>query len=191
MTQWALWPKRDGRPLAIFVVWLCAVLILGAALTALHSAALPAPVLGQGEGGSWRALHVLADDCECSRSVAAELADRGTRRGWREEVVVIGEAPVADDALKNAGFGVRHLSAEQAAREGFQGAPWLVLRDDTGRVVYSGGYAAVRPSPGRKLEDGAIMAALRSGRSVDPLPAFGCATSQRLRQQLDPLHLKY
>ena len=123
--------------------------------------------------------------------MAAELADRGTRRGWREEVVVIGEAPVADDALKNAGFGVRHLSAEQAAREGFQGAPWLVLRDDTGRVVYSGGYAAVRPSPGRKLEDGAIMAALRSGRSVDPLPAFGCATSQRLRQQLDPLHLKY
>jgi hypothetical protein len=191
MTPRAFWPKRDGRPLAIFVAWLCAVLILGTALSALHSIALPAAALGPGPAGSWQALHVLADDCECSSSVAGQLAIRRTLSGWQEQVVVIGEAPVADDALERAGFSVRHLTADQAEREGFQGAPWLVLRDPAGRVVYSGGYAAVRPSPGRKLEDGAIMAAIRSGRSVAPLPAFGCATSEGLRRQLDPLHLKY
>ena len=191
MTTWAPGPKRDGRTLAIFVGWLCAVLILGAALTALHSVALPAPALGPGQTGPWRALHVLADDCECSSSVAGQLVMRRALTGWQEDVVIIGKAPVADEALKSAGFAVRHLTAEQAEREGFQGAPWLVLRDPAGRVAYSGGYAAVRPTPGRKLEDGAIMAAVRSGRSVAPLPAFGCATSESLRQQLDPLHLKY
>ena len=167
------------------------MLVLGAALTVLHSAAIPAPVLHRDAPGEWRALHILADDCDCSKSVADRLASRGRLPNWREDVIVIGRDPVDDTSLTTTGFTVQHLTADDAARAGFQGAPWLVLRDPAGRVVYSGGYTAARPAPGQPTQETKIMQSVRGGQTVNPLPAFGCATSQNLRRQLDPLHLAY
>ncbi len=104
-----------------------------------------------------------------------------------------GIRPALAASLRKAGFNVELTDAEILAKtQGIQGAPWLVLYFPEGRIGYSGGYAAARPgTPGTSNRAETLMAAVAQGETVKSLPSFGCATSQALRAQLDPVGLRY
>jgi len=63
----------------------------------------------------------------------------------------------------------------------------LVVMGPDGELAYVGGYNRHKQSAA--YEDVAIIDELRTGRSVSTLPVFGCATSARLANMVDPLHL--
>ena len=185
--------RRWGAP-ALFGVWFAASSLLGAWTVAQHVLPLPAARPAAAPAGPRpQAWHVLGSDCGCSASVADELAARRPRAGWIEQVWLVGDEPAIAAQLRQAGFSVERVDAEVLAREhGIQGAPWLVLFEAGGRTTYSGGYSRGRPGlAGSVSALPALMDAAETGQAVTALPAYGCATSEALRQRLDPLHLKY
>jgi hypothetical protein len=178
----------------VFGVWFAATSLFGAWTVAQHL--IPLPVARPDDtsaGDRPRAWHVLGSDCGCSASVADELARRGPQRGWREQVWLVGDEPAIAAQLQQAGFAVERIAAEKlAADHQIQGAPWLVLFHADGRTAYSGGYSRQRPGvAGTSSELPGLMAAVAAGRSAEALPAYGCATSESLRRQLDPLNLRF
>lgn len=179
---------------AVFGVWFAATSLLGAWTVAQHVLPLPEARPTAVEAGPRpQAWHVLGSDCGCSASVADELAARRPRDGWIERVWLVGDEPEIAAQLREAGFAVERVDPEVLAREhGIQGAPWLVLFETGGRTAYSGGYSRGRPGVAGSVSAlPALMAAVESGEAPAALPAYGCATSETLRQRLDPLHLKY
>lgn len=140
----------------------------------------------------WRAVHVLAADCGCSAQVAAYLARRGRLAGCEEEAWVVGMDPAMEALLRREQFPVRNVTEDEVfRRHGVQGGPWLLVLRPGGEVAYSGGHADRRPRDDGDMRDLEIWRKLRAGEAVEPLPAFGCAISARLRRDLDPLGLKY
>ncbi len=185
-----------GR-LVVFTVWAILINVPLAYLAANHLVPVPSSAKHSlktfpAAGPEWKAVHLLAADCGCSLSIARHLKSRGAQDGLAETVVLIGDAPDLRAVFGNTRFEVQ--SAEPAGVErdyGVVGGPWLLLFRPDGSVAYSGGYAPVRARDGVVFQDVAIWERIRSGQSVTALPAFGCATSEQLRQVLDPLHLKY
>ena len=178
----------------IFAGWFAVSTLLVVCLHALHATPLPATRAAIRPGdGVWRAIHALGAECGCSSAVADALLARGPRKDWREEIHLVGVSPAIARQLRAAGFPVEEFTpANFTAATGLPGAPWLVLHAPDGQVLYSGGYAPARPGLATTtLLDSALMDLVRSGETVAPYPAFGCATSAALRARLDPLQLKY
>ncbi len=71
---------------------------------------------------------------------------------------------------------------------GIESAPLMIVDDAHGVIRYAGGYTSRKQ--GLDYQDQAIVHQLLSGAEVDPLPLFGCAVSQRLKQMVDPFRLK-
>jgi hypothetical protein len=199
--------SRLSKKLTVFGTWTVVTTIAMSLLTALHDLPLPnqvsASVTQQACTGPkaiksyrWSLIHVLAEGCPCSGTVADCLCQRGPMSGV-DEIISVGNVRAADGGtiqhdLKAAGFGL--VSPEQATllrALHVSGAPWLIVVDPNGKITYSGGYASVRPARGVKLQDQSILARLQKGQAVDPLPVYGCATDTRLQHALDPLGLKY
>jgi hypothetical protein len=164
-----------------------------------HYVPLPPPPVKDGatrpastNSAAWRMVHVLAADCGCSAAVVEHLARRQTDSSAVEEVWLVGENTAWQETLTHAGFIVKPTTAtDLETLHGLQGAPWLLIRDATGALRYSGGYAENTPRRGAALADRSLLARLQAGESPRPLPAFGCATGRDLRSALDPFGLKY
>lgn len=178
----------------LFGVWFAITSVFGAWTVAQHVIALPsATPQPQDTTPRFTAWYVLGSDCGCSASVADDLVKRRPLPDWTEIVWLVGLEPDLARRLTQVGYEVRHIDpAELARQHRIQGAPWLALFDRNGHPVYSGGYSRQRPGvPGAFNLTDNIMAAVSSGKPFPTLPAYGCATSEALRERLDPLHLKY
>jgi len=169
--------------------WFGATAWLGAWTVAQHVVPLPtAHPTARAADQRPRATHVLGADCGCSAAIGRDLAQRGPRPGWQEEVWLLSSEETLAADLRRAGFSVQARDADAVARDqGIQGAPWLVLHTADGAVAYSGGYARLRPGlPGYENLEADLMAAVAAGAQPESLRAYGCATSQAWRDRLAP-----
>jgi hypothetical protein len=174
--------------------WFGVMVLVGAGLLAKHLVALPTPKhqelersLGAlrtaDERGRWLAVHVLSSDCLCSKRVAEHLVTTVRPAGFAEIVLWVGEAePPPDVRLR---FDVRRVDEATLAGYGIQAAPLLVAVDPAGRVRYAGGYTTRKQGP--EIDDLRLLRAAQDAPSVDALPLFGCAVSERLKQDLSTL----
>lgn len=136
-------------------------------------------------------VHVLAEDCPCSLSVLGYLLERGSSADFFEEVVLVDGTEVLMLRLREAGFRVSALAAEQLCGDfGSEGVPFFQVLDDADAPRYSGAYfdSAFRAKSG--FLDLATVSHLKAGGLVLNRPVYGCATSDRLKAVLDPFKLK-
>ena len=181
--------------------WLVIGVTLGAVLLLRHMVPLPTPahtdtVLRDAirvdlPQPTWRAVHVMYRDCACSRRTIDHLLASSRPAQLAELVVMVDDdgKPGADDArLRAAGFAVHVITPDQLrGRYHLEAAPVLVVMSPGGELDYIGGYNRHKQSSA--YEDVAIIDDLRLGGNVSTLPVFGCATSARLANLVDPLHL--
>lgn len=118
----------------------------------------------------WHAVHVLVDNCACSRAVAEHLAHRGPQPGWIEEVWILNAASLI--AVPN--FPTTSLSPARAHASGLTGGPRLLLFSPAGVLVWSGGYTPRKPRGALELADLSTMRELASGHQPALVPVFGC-----------------
>lgn len=180
-------------------VWLPSVISLAAYLFAGHFA-LPEPsrdtvtlrdqvARSRRPDGPPLVLHFLYGDCRCSAAVLDHLVARGPRAGHDERIVLIDGRHDEDARARAAGFQTELLTAqEEMATYGVEGAPFLVVADRANSIVYAGGYTTAKQSP--LIRDEIVLAAIERGEAVPPLPTFGCAVSDRMKQSRDPLALR-
>jgi hypothetical protein len=132
--------------------------------------------LARSDGGGWTVAHVLYADCGCSARVARHLAETARSASVHEHVIIVGESPELE-ALASSGLRIHHATPEELGDVfGLDAAPVLVVADPAGHVRYVGGYTERKQA--YAIEDARILAALRDGHDVKPLPIFGCAISR-------------
>jgi hypothetical protein len=154
-------------------VWAAVLVVQVGSWSAVHSVPLQGRdiAISLPPAAEWRAVHVLVDGCNCSRTVSSYLIARGPHCGWDEQVWVLGGAPFSAPN----GFSQRHLSSSEAAERGLVGGPRLLLFSPSGRLVWSGGYGPARPRSSAQGLDLQIMSAARAGLPMAAVPVFGCA----------------
>jgi hypothetical protein len=126
--------------------------------------------------------HFASADCRCSQQLMEHLLSRSPRQDSQEVLVYIGARQPIHTRLAAAGYGLRFEATPEAS--GVQAAPWLVVRDASGRVRYSGGYEAAPYWEQR------ILFHVEHHERQASLPTTGCATSQKLRTQTLAYRLK-
>jgi hypothetical protein len=189
------WLARFG-----LTVWFVAMVAVGGTLLGRHLLALPrsasdaalahamSSLRGADGAGLWMTVHILYAECGCSKQIAEHLLAGGRPPGVAERVLLIGR-----DADLEARFGKMELPVtlvtedEAATRFHVVAAPTLVVIAPDDTVRYVGGYTARKQGPDPR--DLTILASVRAGDEVPPLPIFGCAVSARLRASLNPLGL--
>ncbi len=197
------------RKLAYFGLglWGALCVVCGAYLLASHLLTLPAPaandpVLHQAIAGNrradqrdrWLVLHVVAESCRCSRRVLDHLLASDRPPGVVERVVFVTEHQAAattewDAAIRARGFDLDMVAPDElVARYHVEAAPLLVIVDPDDKVRYVGGYTPRKQAS--DVRDLAVIAAVRRGATVEPLPAFGCAIGRALSTTLDPLGIR-
>ncbi len=180
--------------------WAIVLLVVIAALSLRHVASLPVPndqarltsaamQLRRAPGKNFL-VHVIDSDCSCARSLFSHLVTRRPFRGVEELILFVGADPDKQRLAERSGFEFAALSGNDlVTRFGIEAAPVLLVFDASGRLRYAGGYydrpAAITPLDER------IHKQLDNGDHVAPLPVFGCAVSQRLREALNPLRLRF
>jgi len=182
---------RGMKSQVSLVAWAVGVVLLGAALTAVHALPLQVtpPNVGAKATGQWNTVHALATKCGCSKRLYQHLVSRRAMPGVPERVLLVDATPEWTAALEQAGFEVIALDAPTLRTEyGVEAAPLFGVRTPDGEVAYWGAYAAQRSAPPRDLE---LFERARAGARPDALPLFGCAVSRELQQRSDPLNLKY
>lgn len=187
--------------MAGLVLWLVGGSALGGILLIKHMIALPTPAAGDvalrealaetTRPGRWREVHIMYRSCNCSRRTIKHLLESPRDPEVDQLVVMVDDAGAAGDEdakLRAAGFAVTLIDPEQLrTRYHVEAAPVLVVLSPDNELVYVGGYNRHKQS--QAYEDREILAELRSHHAAAPLPVFGCATSARLVQLVDPLHL--
>lgn len=125
--------------------------------------------------GHWQAVYVLGERCPCSTRVARHLMEREALGGIEEFILQVGDEPETEAGLQRAGWQLRRRPPEVARDDyGAQSAPLFVIVDPAGVVRYRGGLS--RRSDSRDgFHDREIWEAVRAGKAVKPLPAYGCA----------------
>ena len=194
--------RRPGRTAlgsrALLVAWFVVVALVSATLLARHVVPLPGPTHGDllraalaahrpAAAGALGIVHVLYAECRCSRLVAEHLASNPRPAGVTEHVVLVGRDDALATSLASRGFSVEMISAEQLAAWGIEAAPIFVVLAPSGEVRYAGGYTERKQALFPR--DREIVASLRAGHAVAPLPVFGCAVSAALERTLNPLGL--
>lgn len=178
-----------------FGLWLAAVTVPLAMLAAQHDLPLArqAAASGAAKPSGATVRHVLAADCACSAAVADRLVERGPRAGEREEVWIVGADATVGPQLRQRGYVVRTVTADEATRTlGMAGAPFLIVYDLAGRSeLYAGGYTAARIRSAADVPLDDLITSIRAGVTRRAHPAYGCVVGERLRRQVDPLRLKY
>lgn len=194
--------RRHLAP-AFLAAWAAALSVVMASLLVGHWVTLPRPaaddaVLNAGlaslrvsdEPARWRLHHVLYAGCDCSRQVLAQLLESERPSAVDEFVLLVGEDALVERSCAQNGLRVERLTPD-ALRERFavESAPMLVITAPDGGTRYCGGYSDRKR--GLALQDTELLARLRAGELVQPLPVFGCGVSSALQEALDPLGLKY
>jgi hypothetical protein len=182
-------------------VWAAVMLLIGTILMASHWLGLPVPVLENpklqaalaelgGAAGRWQLVHVLYSQCRCSQRTLDYLQQRATPAQTLERLLLVGSDAHAASAARQRGFLVEEITpAELTERFQLEAAPLLLVVDPEGTVRYAGGYTARQQ--GLDYQDLTILARLREHGGRERLPAYGCAVSRELQDQLDPLGVKY
>jgi hypothetical protein len=198
-------PSRSRRILIIGLLlgWVGACVLLGATLLASHLVTLPAPAAADpvlqraiaahrrsDQRNQWMALHILYDQCGCSRRVLDHLLSRPRPANLVERVVVVTDQRAAGAEwiarIPGHGFELDVVTAQELfERYAIETAPLLIVADPRDTVRYVGGYTQRKQAT--DVRDVAVLAALRRGEPVEPLPTFGCALSRALRTKMDPL----
>ena len=181
----------------LVAIWFVAAALVSASLLARHLVALPVPAaaqLGRALGafrpvapGSLGVVHVLYAECRCSKLIAEHLVTRARPGGIVEHVVLVGKDDILASSLAAHGFVVELASAERLAAWGIEAAPIFVVLSLSGEVRYAGGYTERKQ--GLFPRDREIVAAVRAGDTVAPLPVFGCAVSAGIERSINPLRL--
>jgi hypothetical protein len=184
-----------------FGVWCAGVLLLGATLLGAHLLSLPQPDAGDPvlaraiaaergprERGAWMAVHVLSSECGCSRGILDHIFSGPRPADLAERILLVGTDAEIEERARARGIPVRVITADDLARAHIEAAPLLIVSDPRGRLVYVGGYTDRKQSAA--IADIDIIAAARAGRAIPPLPLFGCAVSEGLKQAADPAGLK-
>ena len=173
-------------------LWFGAMLLVCASLLAKHLVALPAPNLdaklaaslstlrSPGAANRWASVHVLYAACRCSQNIVKHLLASSRPGGWDEVVLWVG--PGEPDPALDAHFHVHRVNSAELARLGIQAAPLLAVLDPSNHLRYVGGYSTRKQGP--QIEDLRIFSEAQSASPLTGLPVFGCAVSERLRQQL-------
>jgi len=180
----------------LVVAWAVVTLVGLAALSFNHMFAMPTPgqaqslsqamlSLRQGSGREFL-VHVIDGDCSCTERLFAHLLERGPFPDVEEVVLFAGNDPGKQRAAEGAGFAFVAISSTALLeRYHLEVAPVLVAFDGAANLRYLGGYydhpAAMWPRDERLRDE------LARGDSPRPLPVFGCAVSERLQNELDPL----
>lgn len=140
--------------------------------------------------GTWQALHVLYRDCGCSQRVARHLLHQGPHPRCQERIVMVGEPdPRWAAQATERGFPIEFLTSQElAVRYQIEAAPLLVILDPMGEVVYAGGYT--RRKQGADFQTHQLIESLQQGQSVEVLPVYGCAVSEKMQALVDPLRIK-
>ncbi|MDQ8187012.1 hypothetical protein [Pelagicoccus sp. SDUM812002] len=179
-----------------FALWAVSISIPLGLFSAAHQAVLPVTQESLREGISasqdgWALVHVLAEDCACSRSVLEYLLERGSSSDYAEEVILVDGSEYLANRLTTAGFTVSKVEAEQLCSDfGSEGVPFFQVVEGGKEPAYSGAYfnSAFRGTNG--FLDLSTAERLSSGGFVLSRPVYGCATSERLKAVLDPFGLK-
>lgn len=179
----------------LFWMWLLPVFALIAYLGGLHQTVfqsgdqkrlLTASPTYFGDG-PLRVAHVLSKKCGCSKRVARHLASRGPLSSAEEVIFQVGESLPNESELLEKGFQVVTLSgAELESQWGIQAVPLLQAQADG--LTYNGGYQDYKSGEYRDLE---VLESLKAQKQIEALPILGCASSEKLAQQIDPFGLKY
>ena len=174
------------------LTWLVGMLLVGTALLAKHVVALPVPsadeqlaraaasLRGASDRGRWLAIHVLYADCRCSQRIVTHLITSERPAGVHELVLWVGSQAPASELVRR--MRVQSVTATQLAQMGISAAPLLMVLDPEDQLRYVGGYSERKQGP--QIDDLQILAGARQGQSVAAHPLFGCAVSERLKQQL-------
>lgn len=179
----------------LFWLWLFPVLALIAYLGGLHQI-----VFESGDqrrlittsnsyfgNGPLRVAHILSKKCGCSKRVARHLASRGPLPLAEEIIFQVGESLPNESELREKGFQVVTISgAELESQWGIQAVPLLQAQAEG--LTYNGGYQDYKSGEYRDLE---VLESLKAQKKIDALPILGCASSEKLAQQIDPFGLKY
>jgi hypothetical protein len=134
-------------------------------------------------------VHVMYRACACSARTIAHLVQRRAVFGVDELVLVIDDAGAGaadDQRLRDAGFRVDVITP-RGLRETYaiEAAPVLIVAKPDGELAYVGGYNRRKQEP--TFMDVAIVRDAMQEAAVSPLPVYGCATSARLADAVDPL----
>ena len=141
---------------------------------------------------SWKVLHVLSEECGCSRDVIEYLLSRGPVSGTSETILLLDGSERTRLALGEAGFQTTQFDAERlCGLYGSEGVPYFQIVSPSKELIYSGGYLENQYSARKSYSDISILSKARSGLKTAAQPVVGCATSQRLKKSLDPFSLKY
>jgi len=188
------------------LVWAAACVVVGTYLLASHLLTMPAPaptdpVLHRGVAARrgahqidrWLVLHVVFDECVCSQRVLDHLLAERRPPGIAERIILVTEHRAARAAWIAAipahGFELDVVTPEQLVADyHIEAAPLLVIVDPHDTVRYVGGYTPRKQAS--DVRDLAVIAAVQSGETVEPLPTFGCAIGRALNSRLDPLGIR-
>ncbi len=188
---------------AFLATWAAGLSVVMASLLVGHWVTLPRPAADDArlkaglaslswgsESPRWRLHHVLYAGCDCSRDVLERLLDSERPSAVDELVLLVGQDALVEQRCAARGLRVERLTPD-ALRQRFavESAPLLVITAPDGSTRYCGGYTDRRR--GLALQDTDVLARLRRGELVQPLPVYGCGVSSSLKDALDPLGLKY
>lgn len=187
------------------VAWAGLCVVLGAYLLAGHLLTLPTPTAADPElrqaiaanrhadqRDRWLVLHVLSEDCKCSRRVLDHLLADHRPAGVIERIVLVSEHGAAElgAAIRARGFELDAVTPDElVARYHVEAAPLLVIVDPHDSVRYVGGYTPRKQAA--DMRDVAVIAASLQGETVEPLPTFGCAVGRALTTKLDPFGIRF
>jgi hypothetical protein len=139
------------------------------------------------EKENWGMIHVLGRGCGCSEFVQDYLIKRKAQKNIRETIIFIGNAARKRE-LEKAGY---HFAEAQNVNGLIKGVPMLLIYNNNGQVIYSGGYAQKTITPFTQIQDLKILQAAKSEQNLKEYSVMGCAVSKKLQNLLDPLNLKY
>ncbi len=184
-------------------LWAVGMTVIVSCLMVGHWVSLPKPEVGQtlipttaisqpkvSKEMPYTAFHFLYADCPCSRRVLTHVLDRAPVHGVAENLVIIGSKTeeLAANALRQ-GFALDAVAEDELlGKYGVESAPLLVVVDQSGQIVYSGGYTSRKQ--GLDYHDVNVLQALLDGEAVENFPLYGCAVSERLKDLVDPLGIK-
>lgn len=138
-----------------------------------------------------RLTHFLAADCSCSLHLLDYFIKRGALKDHPEKIVLIGDIPKKEAALKKAGFVIEKVTMEEAMKsDAFMAVPLLIIHQKD-QVLYTGGYTQGAITPLSDFFDLAALEAVKKNETPSSLPIKGCAVAQSFQKALDPLGLKY
>ncbi len=187
---------RDLLGRVAVAIWAPCMLVVVSLLMVNHVIAMPGPTdlsrletaLSEHAGPSRTLVHVIYQHCSCTRGLVRHLLERGPYPDANEVVLFVGADRELGEQMRAAGYSFQTLSRDHLVQKyGLEAAPILSILD-AGELRYVGGYyrlpAAIHPL------DQALVTALDHSEKLEPLPVFGCAVSERLLDQVDPLGLQ-